>query len=169
MSREDWELAEQDIPRAASQPNSKLVPFSRDLVVNDGQTITLGDTTFKFYVLPGRTPGALGIEYQARDSGRTYRAMNTGAVGTPPEPRWDEPYIKSIARLKALGPWQVWLPNHPFMALPHDLFDIEKALTTRGRGPHPALVTPKALNEYLDFMMELIGRKMAIEKYQGVL
>jgi hypothetical protein len=95
--------------------------------------------------------------------------MSTGALGTPFSPKWDEPYIKSIARLKTLGPFQVWLPNHPFMVLPHDIADIEKALATRGQGPHPALVQPKVLNDYLDFITELIGRKMAIDKYQGLI
>jgi metallo-beta-lactamase class B len=169
MSQADWETVEQDMPKLMAQPGNKMVAFSRDLVISDGQTITLGDTTLKFYVLPGRTPGPLGIEYQARDRGKTYRAMSTGALGTPFSPKWDEPYIKSIARLKTLGPFQVWLPNHPFMVLPHDIADIEKALATRGQGPHPALVQPKVLNDYLDFITELIGRKMAIDKYQGLI
>jgi hypothetical protein len=46
--------------------------------------------------------------------------------------------LKSIARLKTLGPFEVWLPNHPWMALPRDLEDIEKAMGTRGSGAHPA-------------------------------
>ena len=129
MPLEDWQEVEQQVSRL--QPGSKQLPFSRDLVISDGQTITLGETTFKFYVLPGRTPGALGIEYQARDGGRAYRALHNGAYGTP-QPRWGEAYLKSIARLKALGPWQVWLPNHPWMALPRDLEDIEKAMAPRG-------------------------------------
>lgn len=165
MSLEDWQDVEQQMSRV--EPGSKQVPFSRDLVISDGQTMTLGDTTFKFYVLPGRTPGALGIEYPARDGGRTYRAMSTGAYGTP-QPRWGEAYLKSIARLKALGPWQVWLPNHPFMTLPRDLADIEKAMATRGQGPHPAVADPKAVNDQLDFIHTLIGQKVAIEKYQGI-
>src|SRR5439155_13871470 len=141
-SLEDWQSIDEQMSRP-QPPGSTLVPFSRDLVISDGQTITLGDMTFKFYVLPGRTPGALGIEYQARDRGRRYRAMNTGAYGTPPEPRWNVPYLKSIARLKALGPWQVWLPNHPFMVVPRDLADIEKAMPSRGQGPHPGVADPK--------------------------
>jgi len=136
--------------------------------VTDGQTITLGDTTLKIYVLPGRTPGALGIEFQARDGARTYRALSNGAYGTP-QPRWGEAYLKSIARLKALGPWQVWLPNHPFMAMPTDLADIEKAMATRGQGPHPAVVSsPQVVNDQLDFIQKLIGQKVAIERYQGI-
>jgi metallo-beta-lactamase class B len=162
----DWQEMEQQMK--ALPAGSKQIPFARDLVITDGQTITLGDTTMKFYVLPGRTAGALGIEYQARDGNRRYRAMNTGAYGTP-TPRMGEAYLQSIARIKALGPWQVFLPNHPFMALPRDLADIEKAMATRGSGPHPAVVSnPQVVNDQLDFIYRLIGQKIAIERYQGI-
>lgn len=166
MPLEDWQEVEQQVSRL--QPGSKQLPISRDLVISDGQTMTLGDTMFKFYVLPGRTPGALGIEYQARDGARTYRALHNGAYGTP-QPRWGEAYLKSIARLKALSPFQVWLPNHPWMALPRDLEDIEKAMATRGQGPHPAVVADrKLIDDQLDFIYALISHKVAIEQYQGI-
>jgi metallo-beta-lactamase class B len=166
MPAPDWEEAEQQMKALPS--SSPLVRFSRDLVITDGQTLTVGETTFKFYVLPGRTPGSLGIEYQARDGNRTYRAFHTGAYGTP-QPRWGEAYLKSIARIKTLGPFQVWLPNHPWMALPRDLQDIEKAMATRGQGPHPAVVTDrKLIDEQLDFIFDLISHKVAIERYQGI-
>ena len=166
MPLEDWKEVELQVSRL--QPGSQQLPISRDLVINDGQTMTLGDTTFTFYVLPGRTPGALAIEYQARDGARTYRALHNGAYGTP-QPAWGEAYLKSIARLKTLGPFQVWLPNHPWMALPRDLQDIEKAMATRGQGAHPAVVADrKLIDEQLDFIYALISRKVAIERYQGI-
>jgi metallo-beta-lactamase class B len=165
MSQADWVEAEQQMSRR--QPDSKLIPFTRDLVVTDGQTITLGDSTFKFYVLPGRTPGALGIEFQARDGNQRYRGMMTGAYGTP-SPGATEAFLNSIARMKALGPWQVWLPNHPFTTLPRDLGEIEEAVKQRRQGSHPAVVTPQAVNEELDFIHKLMSRKLAIERYQGI-
>jgi metallo-beta-lactamase class B len=166
MPLEDWVEAEQQVSR--QPPGSKVLPFSRDLIISDGQTITLGETTFTFYVLPGRTPGALAIEYQARDGARTYRALHNGAYGTP-QPRWGEAYLKSIVRLKSLGPFQVWLPNHPWMALPRDLEEIEKVMASRGQGAHPAVVADRTLiDDQLDFIHALISRKVAIERYQGI-
>jgi metallo-beta-lactamase class B len=166
MSLEDWVDAEREILGSGGQ-GSRPAPLSRDLVVADGQRITLGDATFTFYVTPGTTPGALSIEYQARDGGTSYRAMSTGALGMYPEPRWGEAYIKSMQRLKALGPWQVWLPNHPFMALPLDIADLEKAVAARkpGQGPHPGVATPAQINEWLDLAITLARRKMAIEAF----
>ena len=125
----------------------------------------MGDTTFKFYVLPGRTPGALGIEYPARDQGMTYRAMSTGAYGTYPAPRWAQPFLHSMARLKALGPWDVWLPNHVFMTIP-GLADIEEALAARGEGPHPAVIDPGRVDAQLDSILNLMRQKIEIEQYQ---
>jgi glyoxylase-like metal-dependent hydrolase (beta-lactamase superfamily II) len=166
MPLADWEEAERLMARRPE--GSPLVPMSRDLVLSDGQTFAVGDTTFKFYVLPGRTPGSLAIEYLARDGARTYRALHNGAYGTP-QPSWGEAYLKSITRLKTLGPYQVWLPNHPWMALPRDLQDIEKAMATRAQSAHPAVVSdPKLIDDQLDFIHALISRKVAIEQYQGI-
>ena len=166
MPLADWEEAERLMARRPA--GSPLVLISRELVLSDGQTFAVGDTTFKFYVLPGRTPGSLAIEYLARDGDRTYRALHNGAYGTP-QPRWGDAYLKSITRLKTLGPYQVWLPNHPWMALPRDLQDIEKAMATRGQGAHPAVVADrKLIDDQLDFIHALISRKVAIERYQGI-
>ena len=68
-----------------------------------------------------------------------------------------------------MGPFQVWLPNHPWMALPRDLEDIEKAMGTRGSSAHPAVVADRTLiDDQLDFIYALISRKVAIERYQGI-
>ncbi len=166
MPLADWEEAEQLMSRLPA--GSPLMPIKRELVLTDGQTLKVGETTFKFYVLPGRTPGSLAIEYEARDGSRSYRVLHNGAYGTP-QPQWGDAYLKSIARLKTLGPYQVWLPNHPWMALPRDLQDIEQAMATRGQGAHPAVVSDRRMiDDQLDLIHDLISRKVAIERYQGI-
>ena len=62
MPLADWEEAEQLMSRLPA--GSPLLPIKRELVLTDGQTLKVGETTFKFYVLPGRTPGSLAIEYR---------------------------------------------------------------------------------------------------------
>lgn len=167
MSLEDWEDAERQMRSGASQQRSRPIPITRDLVIADGQRIVLGDTTFTLYVTPGTTPGALSIEYPARDGNRSYRAMSTGALGMSYEPHRGDSYIKSMQRLQTLGPWEVWLPNHPFMALPLDIADLEEALADRqpGQGPHPGVATPAQVNDWLDLAITLARRKMAIEAF----
>ena len=166
MSAADWEDAERAMRDGAVRQRSRPVPMDRDLVVTDGQRIVLGDTTFTVYVTPGTTPGALSIEYPARDGNRSYRAMSTGALGMSYAPDQGEAYIKSMQRLEMLGPWEVWLPNHPFMALPLDIADLEKAVANRKPGqPHPGVATPAQVNDWLDLAIRLARRKMAIEAF----
>jgi len=168
MSGPDWQKVEEDTKKGVTgQQNSKPLPLMRDLVIEDRRAITLGDTTFRFYVLPGTTPGSLGIEYPARDGAKTYRALATGALGMYGDPEWAKPFIASAQRLKTLGPWDVWLPNHPFMALPRDLADIEKAMSVRGNGPNPAVVAHGVVTDYLDFLIKLATQKMAMEQWEA--
>ena len=89
MPLADWEEAEQLMSRLPA--GSPLLPIKRELVLTDGQTLKFGETTFKFYVLPGRTPGSLAIEYEVRDGSRSYRVLHNGAYGTP-QPRWGDAY-----------------------------------------------------------------------------
>src|SRR5436305_10521793 len=56
MSAEDWAVTNRPA-------------IEKDLVLKDGETIKVGDASFKFYVTPGHTPGATYIEYQVRDGG----------------------------------------------------------------------------------------------------
>ena len=53
MADADWTLLEQDAK--AKRLNFELP--RRDLVIRDGDKLTLGDTTLKFYITPGHTPG----------------------------------------------------------------------------------------------------------------
>jgi hypothetical protein len=68
-----------------------------------------------------------------------------------------------------LGPFQVWLPNHPWMALPRDLEEIEKAMATRGLGPASSCCRGSENDRRATGpVYALISRKVAIERYQGI-
>lgn len=144
MSAEDWAAAK----------------LPQDLVFKDGQTITLGDTTFKFYVTPGHTPGATSIEFQVRDGGRTHRALIPGGLGIQFGPAETPTFLKTMERLRQLGPWDALLGNHPWL-MPVNLGDIEKGLASRGRGAHPVLVGPAKNNEWLDSVIKVTKEKLA--------
>jgi metallo-beta-lactamase class B len=165
MSDADWTEAERLYRTGAKgQENSVPAPLTRDLVIADGSTMKVGDTAFRFYVLPGTTPGALGIEFQAKDRGKSHRTLITGGIAMYGDPMWGDPYIKSIERLKALGPWDVLLGNHPFMAQPKDLGEIESDLATRGNGSNPAVAGPKKIDAFFDNALKLAREKQAMEK-----
>jgi metallo-beta-lactamase class B len=54
MSAADWDVVAQDNAPADFKPR-------RDMVVTDGQTITLGDVTVTLYITPGHTPGTVSM------------------------------------------------------------------------------------------------------------
>ena len=144
MSAEDWTAA-------------KMPP---DLVLKDGQSLAVGDTTFKFYFTPGHTPGATSIEFQARDGGRTYRTLIPGGLGLQFGPAETPTFLKSMERLKQLGPWDAMLGNHPWL-MPVYLGDVEKGLAGRGRGAHPAAPGAAKNNEWLDSVIKVTKDKLA--------
>jgi metallo-beta-lactamase class B len=55
-------------------------PPKRDMAVNDGDTITLGDTTLKLYVIPGHTLGTLATLFTVHDHGEAHRAVAWGGT-----------------------------------------------------------------------------------------
>ena len=159
MSAEDWAVIEQPRGRGQGQENTGPV-LARDLVLKDGQAITLGDATFKFYLPPGHTPGATSIEYQVRDGGRTYRALSPGGLGMQFGPAETPSFLKSVERLKQLGSWDVMLSNHPWL-MPRTLDDIAKGIASRGQGAHPAVLGPAKIDEWFDAVIKVTKEKLA--------
>ncbi len=166
LSLEDW----QSVAKQQSNPRSGQnlgIPLKQDLVLRDNDKITLGDTTFKFYFTPGHTVGATSIEFQVRDRGQSYRAIEPGGLGIAFGPEWTPVFIRSMERLKQLGPWDVAIGNHPFL-MPKDIeLDIEKNLATRGNGPHPAVVGPAKINEWFDAVIKVASEKLAMEQAEA--
>ena len=87
----------------------------RDMVAKDGDSLTLGDTTIKFYVTPGHTPGCLSMEYTVFDGGKPYKALTLGGSGLPGVEDLAT-YTQSHQRMRALPDVQVMLSDHPYMA-----------------------------------------------------
>jgi len=160
VSAEDWAVLERQ--QANPQQQQNFPALQRDLVLKDGDAITVGDQTFKFYVTPGHTPGATSVELQARDGGRSYRVVIPGGLGLQYAPEWGPAFKKSIERLKQLGPWDVALGNHPFLA-PKDLADIESDLRTRGQGAHPAVLGREAIDAFFDAILKIVDEKLVAE------
>jgi metallo-beta-lactamase class B len=155
MSDIDWGVVEHS--------RQGPIPIKRDIVLKEGEPVTVGDTTFKFYLTPGHTPGAMSIEFQARDGAKSYRTLIPGGLGIHMTPEWTEPFIKSIEKTKQLGHFDVLLGNHPFLQ-PRDLIEIKKDLAKRGSGPHPALVTPAQENAFFDGVIKTAREKLAFEQ-----
>lgn len=166
MSAPDWALVERAFGAAGNGPGNG-VPFTRDLVIADGQMLTLGDTTVKFHVLPGHTPGNVGTEVQAKAGGRTYRALV--GLAFAPAPGLTEASIKTTERLKQLGPWDALLTSHAYLApVPVPLTAKEVFMGTAPATPrqttHPAAAGSTYISAYFDTILKAVRERLAREQ-----
>ena len=72
LSEADWNVIE-----ATPEVPERLKP-RRDLVVADGQTLTLGGTTLTLYVTPGNSPGTLSTLVPLREGTRRHVGLLIG-------------------------------------------------------------------------------------------
>ncbi len=55
--------------------------FDADILVNDGDKLTLGNTTIEFMSTPGHTEGTISLFFETADSGKIYRVGTFGGAG----------------------------------------------------------------------------------------
>jgi len=82
LSRADWDMIGRE-PADSPGIGGHVAP-TRDLIVEDGQALTLGDTTIRLYVTPGHTPGPVSAILPGQDGGRTHVVSLLGSVAFPP-------------------------------------------------------------------------------------
>lgn len=71
MSAADYDLLDRQNP--AWKPK-------RDMVVTDGQALTLGDTTMTLYLTPGHTEGTISTIFPVRDGGQRHTVATWGGT-----------------------------------------------------------------------------------------
>jgi len=81
--------------------------FTPDILVDDGDVLTLGNTTVHFMHTPGHTKGTVSLFFETEENGRRYRLGMFGGAGanTLKKGSFDfdgcrEAYLASIDRLK---------------------------------------------------------------------
>ena len=149
LTAADWDMLERNTQK---WPKPK-----RDIVVTDGQQLTLGDTTLTFIHTTGHTPGTMSTILPVKDNGKPHVAALWGGTGfnftiTPDRPaaHWFDAYIRSTQRFReaaAKAGADVFLSNHPSW----DGSDAKMAaLAKRAPGaPHPYVVGAKSVQNYL--------------------
>jgi len=146
----DWELIEADLGDY-SPP--------RDIVIEEGDTLKLGDLTLEFEITPGHTAGTTSFKFPVYDKGVRHNAYFHGGTAL----RLDDPaiireFIADCERIKAMAGTEidVQIVNHyditPYGA--PTLFERAELLAERKPGePHP-WVRP---GEIVRLMDELIA------------
>jgi metallo-beta-lactamase class B len=102
---EDWQLIDATYQnpnpgRGRGNARDNGVPFTRDLVIKEGDTITLGKTSLKVYKLPGHTPGSASFEFTVYDNGTPHKAFIFGGPGQRNGVEGGTQFLESIRRLK---------------------------------------------------------------------
>jgi metallo-beta-lactamase class B len=143
MSAADWELI------AASRNQNKP---TRDLVVSDGQKLTLGDTTLIFTLTPGHTPGTVSTLIPVKDNGTPHLVAEWGGTGFnfPRNPDTFRTYAASAEKFRDIAV----KAGADALISNHTNLDGSKtkipALAVRKPGdPHPYVIGTEAVKGYL--------------------
>jgi metallo-beta-lactamase class B len=124
-----------------------------DFIIEDGDTLSLGDTTLHLEVTPGHTPGTTSLRFPVYDNGSEYQAYFHGG----PSVRSDDPavierFIADLERIKRIPDIEVQIGGHydSYLSGTGDLFDRAARLAARKPGePHP-WVQPQEFQAFLD-------------------
>ena len=156
MAEADWELMESTI-RGNGEEDALLVP--RDMVTEDGGTLTLGDTTINLYVTPGHTDGVTSMEFSVFEDGEEFEVfMWPGPTLNSNDAPALENFVATIRRLQDLARPDVWLHSHPWSV---SFFDKYERLAARSDGDPNPYVNPGEAPVFLAQRLEDAERRLA--------
>jgi metallo-beta-lactamase class B len=162
-SEADWNVIAKDNTPAELKPK-------KDMVVTDGQKLTLGDTTVTMYVTPGHTPGTLSLIIPLRDGitrhvGAIYGGFTLGIAraGVPYFPDWPtglKAYLSSVRRMKNIET----KANVDTMITIHSRIDkmMDKLAAVKARKPgepHP-FVNKEMRQRFLNLLDECVSAQL---------
>jgi metallo-beta-lactamase class B len=144
LSAADWDMLEKNT-RDPSKPK-------RDMVVTDGQVLTLGDQSLTFYITPGHTMGTVSTIVPVFDRGTRHVAAAWGgtAFNFPHSKERFQIYIDSARRFSDIAV----KAGADVLIANHTIFDGSKtklpAMATRKAGePHPYVIGTDSVRRYL--------------------
>ena len=144
LSAADWDMLEKNT-RDPSKP-------TRDMVVTDGQVLTLGDQKVTFYITPGHTMGTVSTIVPVFDRGIRHVAAAWGgtAFNFPHSKERFQTYVDSARRFSEI----VAKTGADVLIANHTIFDGSKtklpAMAARKPGdPHPYVIGTESVRRYL--------------------
>lgn len=135
--------------------------FTPDILVKDGDTLTLGNTTVSFMETPGHTKGTISFFFDTEEDGKTYRVGMFGGAGanTLAQGKFDyegcrDGYRRSLHRLQKEHV-DVFIGNHTWN---NDTYNKGKLLLETGENQ---FVDPHLWHSFLTFCEERLDRTIA--------
>lgn len=168
MSAADYDLAESrakaptgTTPRRTDAKTPIPPAPRRDMVITDGQKLTLGDVTIPLYLTPGHTPGTVSMFIPVKDHGKPHVISFNGGSTFPHTSKELIDYQNSLARFTALGREA----GADSIVAHQSMWDetIEKiaALRKNPDGPNPFLMTRAAMDRYFKVHEECLRASAA--------
>ncbi len=135
-----------------------------DFFVEEGDSLTLGDTTLDFELTPGHTPGTTSIRLSVFDNGTEHLAyLHGGPALRSDDPEVGRVFIEDLERIKQIPGIEVQISNHfdIHASGAPDLFGRAELLANRQPGePHP-WVDPDHFQRWLDELIATTRQEMA--------
>jgi metallo-beta-lactamase class B len=163
MGGPDWDSIERSVN---GYPLGKP---KRDIVADDGQKITLGDTSVTIVTTPGHTPGTLSMIFTVKDNGKPLTVAYSGgtAFNFPSTAANFDIYIKSQNKMAAAAA----AANATILMSNHSEFDSAyskiRMLASRKPGePHPFELGKEAVARYFTVSGEC-GEAARLKLTQG--
>ena len=165
MSEADWNLLAQPSRGAgAGAPVPK-----KDMVVTDGQKLTLGDTTITMYLTPGHTLGTISLVIPVKEKGATHTAAFWGGTSVSVSSPVDNlvAYSSSARRfagIAATAKADILLSNHGRVI---DFTKRTGANRANPAGPNAFILNPTRVRNFLsvaDHCAQAIGLAQAAKK-----
>ena len=156
MSEIDWKVFEDPSFDPKRIPLFDPPP-KHDIAVNDGDTLKLGNTTLKLYVIPGHTLGTLATVFTVHDHGEAHRAVAWGgtAYNFGPLPDRLQLYSDTTAKYHSVLASEnadVLLSNH--VAYDSAVAKMETLKERKAGGPNPYVVGTDSVQRFLTVLGE---------------
>ena len=167
MTQAGWDEAVYSAARSQGGPRAWNM-IEPEMVVADGDKITVGNNTFSVIETPGHTWGTASYMYDVVDGDNTHRAITVGGLGLnaiegPPQV---EAYIESVDRVRQLVeaqdmPVEAHLTTHGFSA---NLDENRQKHMARQDGEANVFVDPQALLNQVAGLRERAVKRLEKEK-----
>jgi metallo-beta-lactamase class B len=169
---EDWKMIEEAGSRAGRGGAAPPRVPKRDMVVKEGDTLSLGGQTFKFHKTPGHTPGVLTTEgITVYDGGKPYKAIVWGGAGYRGGLADAEESLQSANKVAQIQGVQVNLQIHSWAG--DDGYPgggvLERGLKLKSRKPgdsHP-FVDPATFTQWVKQAQENAAKAVQEEKQKA--
>jgi metallo-beta-lactamase class B len=165
---EDWKMMEQFATRPGKNGARPDEAPKRDMVVKEGDTLTLGSETLKFYRLPGHTPGSLSAEFTVYDNGTPHKAFLLGGPGPRNGVTGGQQFVDSMNRVANIPGIEVgvnvhsWLASYPY---PNGGI-LERAIALKARKPGEpnVFVDPESWKQWVKVAQAGAAKNLEAEK-----